>query len=418
MLVLNLVGALALSLAVALLFVPLVHRLAVRMGWMDRPDGHRKVHVRVVPRVGGLAIVGAMGIGLGCFGLIGSLLASDQAVAFEIPSVVLLIGALLMAGVGFVDDVRDMPALPKLIAQILVSALVVAGGLRITVFDGALGGGDFALAVSMVLTIIWIVGVVNGVNFIDGMDGLAGGVVAIALIGLGTVHAIGGDVSGIFLVAVALGAVLGFLYYNVRPASIFMGDVGSHFLGFVLAVLALRGTAHENPTISLTIAAVVLGLPILDMLITIIRRPQYDKPLLHSDGDHFHHRLMVRFPDERVVGILYLASGFFAGGAVLMALSSAQAAVLIFCLGVVVVSVFLYWLGYLPGRFSTGPADGRGATRSLYRIVVDPARLSRGDGAVQPVELKLAMRSEESSNASIEAVAEETAAQPAASDDG
>ena len=394
MLVLILIGALALSLAISLILIPPVRRLAFRMGWMDRPDGHRKVHIREIPRVGGLAIIVAMALGLFVFALLRPVLPGGLAVAFEMPSALIILGALLMAGVGFVDDVRDMHALPRLIAQTVISLLVVVGGFRITVFDGALGGGDVAMGVSVVLTLIWVVGTVNGVNFIDGMDGLAGGVVTIALVGLGVVHAIGGDISGIVLVAIAIGAVLGFLRYNVRPASIFMGDVGSHFLGYVLAVFALGITAHGNPIVALTIAAIALGLPILDAVITLVRRPQYNKPLLHSDGDHFHHRLMVRFPNAKVVRILYLVSVFFAASAVLMALSSTQGAMIIFLLGVGAVVGFLYWLGYLPGRYANGPADGYGSTRSLHGFMVDTAQTPGGDGAIQPANMSVANRSD------------------------
>ncbi len=394
MLILILIGALVLSLAVSLILIPPIRGIAFRMGWMDHPDGHRKVHIKEIPRVGGLAIIVAMAVGLGVIALLRPVLPGGLAPAFEMPSALIILGALLMAGVGFVDDVRDMHALPKLIAQTVISLLVVVGGFRITVFDGVLGGGDVALGVSVVLTLIWVVGTVNGVNFIDGMDGLAGGVVAIALVGLGIAHAIGGDISGIVLVAVAVGAVLGFLHYNVRPASIFMGDVGSHFLGYVLAVFALGITTHGNPIVALTIAAVALGLPILDAVVTLVRRPQYNKPLLHSDGDHFHHRLMVRFPNAKVVRILYLVSVFFATGAVLMTLSSIQGALIILLLGVGAVFGFLYWLGYLPGRYANGPADGYGSTRSLHSIVVDAARFPGGDGAMQPVDMTVANKSE------------------------
>ena len=386
-----------LSLIGALVLVPLVRNAAFRMGWMDRPDGHRKVHVREIPRVGGLAIIVAMAISLGFFALLKPALPDAFAPAFHMPSALIIFGALLMACVGFVDDIRDLHALPKLIAQAVFSLFVVAGGLRITVFDGALGGGDLAFAASVLLTLVWVVGTINGVNFIDGMDGLAGGVVAISIVGLGSAYAIGGDISGVVVAAVAIGAVLGFLRYNIRPASIFMGDVGSHFLGYVLAVYALQGTAHANPLVALTIAGVALGLPILDTLVTLIRRPQYDKPLLHSDGDHFHHRLMVRFPNTRVVRILHLASVFFAVSAVLMALSSAQGALIIFLIGVCAVVVFLYWLGYIPGRYAKGPADGYGSTRSLHDLLLEAAaKSSSGDGAIQPVEMNVGKRHEPS----------------------
>lgn len=381
MLVLTLTGGLVLSLGAALVLIPGVHRLALRLGWMDRPDGHRKVHVRPIPRVGGLAIMAAMLIGCGALLLARPWLPADVSAALTVPSWPILAGALLMALVGFVDDVRDLHALPKLVAQAMIASLVVLGGSRIVAFDSLLGGGDFAIAVGAVLTVVWIVGVINGVNFIDGLDGLAGGVVTIAFVGLGAAFLLGGSPVGLLAAVTLIGAILGFLRYNRAPASIFMGDVGSHFLGYALAVFALQGSAHAHPVMALVVAASAMGLPVLDGIMTTIRRPQYDKPLLNSDGDHFHHRLMLRFSRTNVVRILYAVSAAFALGATAMALSPLPVALAIFGLGLLGVYGFLYWLGYVPGRFAAGPADRR--TRPLPVELMDVP--TSGDGSSHPV---------------------------------
>ena len=381
MLVLTLTGGLVLSLGAALVLIPLVHRLALRLGWMDRPDGHRKVHVRPIPRVGGLAIMGATVVGCATLLLARPWLDPEVASALAVPSWPILLGAVLMALVGFVDDVRDLHALPKLIVQALIAGLVVYGGFRITAFDAALGGGELAFAVGAFLTVIWVVGVINGVNFIDGLDGLAGGVVTLSFLGLGAVFLLGGSPGTLLWPVAIVGGVLGFLRYNRAPASIFMGDVGSHFLGYALALFALQGTAHAHPVMALVVAASAMGLPVLDGIMTTIRRPQYDKPLLHSDGDHFHHRLMLRYARTTVVWILYAISAAFALGASVMAVTPMPQALAIFGLGVLGVFGFLYWLGYLPGRNASGPADRR--ARPLPLELVDAP--TSGDGASLPV---------------------------------
>ncbi|MDX1440110.1 MAG: MraY family glycosyltransferase [Rubricoccaceae bacterium] len=380
MLLLLSLGAVVFSRICAVLLMPISRRLGLRFNWLDRPDGKRKVHATPIPRVGGLAMIVATVV---CFGVVGAL----QTVApfeiqsvFELPTWPILVGALLMAALGFADDLRDLHALPKLIVQSLIALLVVVGGLRISIFDAALGNGEVALVVSALLTVIWIVGIINGVNFVDGMDGLAGGVVAVAFLALGTVFVLNGDVAGVLFAPVMIGILLGFLRYNKAPASIFMGDVGSHFLGYMLAVFALSGTGHADPVVALCVSAVAVGLPVLDTLLTLIRRPQYDKPLLHSDGDHFHHRLMERYEKPVVLRILYVASVCFAVGAVLMSVTPTTGALSLLAVGGVAGVGFLYWLGYLPGRYATGPAD---AERVRYAMGVDPGTWdTRGDGAM------------------------------------
>lgn len=364
--------------------IPVVHKIGLKYELLDQPDGKRKVHTKPIPRVGGLAILCAVAITLLILGLAEPSLKSLVGNLIVVPSWPVVVGAVLMAILGFVDDIQDLHALPKLIVQSVFALLVVAGGLRITAFDTVFGGGEIALAVSIGLTIVWVVGIINGINFMDGMDGLAGGIVAISIVALGGAFFINSSFGLVVVAAVVLGAIFGFLKYNLAPASIFMGDVGSHFLGYIVAVFALSGTAHANPILGLIVAAVAMGLPVLDTLITLFRRPQYDKPLLHSDGDHFHHRLMERFDKPKVIRILYAISVCFATGAVAMASLSVVPSMVLFGLGTLAVIYLLYWLGYLPGKYSDGPAD---AVRVRFASSLDGDELgTSGDGAVFPDE--------------------------------
>ncbi|MEM6328545.1 MAG: MraY family glycosyltransferase, partial [Bacteroidota bacterium] len=262
-----------------------------------------------------------------------------------------LVGALIISLVGLWDDLRDLDFRTKLAAQVAVAALAFSANLRITLLDGVLGEGALGMTVSFILTAVWMVGMMNAVNLIDGMDGLAAGIVAIALVGLAAVHAIGGDVGYLVLVAAMTGALLGFLRHNTSPASIFMGDSGSLLLGYVLGAYALRDGAYTNPVLALVIPAVVMGVPVLDSLVSLLRRRLTGRPVFSADRDHIHHRLAKQGTSEEAVRTLYWLGAFLALGACAMAalarISDPLAAVT-FGLGSGVVYSFLRSVGYLP----------------------------------------------------------------------
>lgn len=346
MLLLPVLIGFAASLVGALLLLPVIRQLAHRVGWVDAPDGNRKVHREPVPNVGGLGIIGGVLLGLVAVIALGTL--DGIALGGLLPSPRWLIGGLLIASVGFIDDRVDLNHWTRLLAQLGVTALVFSDGARITLLDGLLGGGGLALAASFLLTAIWMVGMMNAVNLIDGLDGLAAGSVAIAFIGLTGVHALSGAMPALVLMAVLLGALIGFLRYNCCPASLFMGDSGSLFLGFSLAAYGLYGTAHANPVLNLVIPAVVMGLPVLDTGVSILRRVLTGRPLFAPDKDHIHHRLANQMSPARAVRVLWGLSLFLALGGLAMAALPTWAAVLVFIVGTGVVYDLLWRIGYLP----------------------------------------------------------------------
>ena len=382
------------SLLGALALVPLVRRLALRVGWVDSPDGGRKAHAAPIPNVGGLAIVGGVLIGLGTAAALGAL--GLAALDGALPSPRWLIGGLLIAAVGFVDDRVDLSHWTRLAAQLGVSALAFSDGARITLFDGALGGGTLALAVSFALTAVWMVGMMNAVNMIDGLDGLAGGAVAIAFAGLTAVHIVSGSAPSLILGAAVVGAVAGFLRYNAAPASVFMGDSGSLFLGFALASFGLSGTAHVNPVLNLVIPAVVMGLPVLDTLTSILRRVLTRRAPFAPDKDHIHHRLAERMTPSAAVHTLWGLSLFLALGGLAMASLPAWASALVFMVGTGVVYDLLWRIDYLPSpstlavrvrtRFLGGGRTERGHTISTPSAPDLPPRAGRfSDERFRPV---------------------------------
>ena len=268
----SVVAAFVMAILITAVATPFVRRAALAAGAVDEP-GARRVHTRRIPRLGGIAI--AVGFFLPLVVLF-ALRTHAALIFFSTRSITtgLVAGSLLVVGAGLVDDIKGLGAKSKLLIQTAAAAIAFAGGMRIEGIDlpgvGALNLGWFALPA----TILWIVGIVNAMNLIDGLDGLAAGVAFFACLTNFAIASLTGNVY-IQLVCASLGgAVVGFLFYNFNPAKIFMGDSGSMFLGFVLASASLLGAGtQKSPTlIAIVVPILALGLPILDMLMTIARR--------------------------------------------------------------------------------------------------------------------------------------------------
>jgi UDP-GlcNAc:undecaprenyl-phosphate GlcNAc-1-phosphate transferase len=231
-------------------------------------------------------------------------------------------GAVLMA-IGWADDAfkarqKDFPALPKLLVQLLAGILAFACDIR---FRGVslswLGGEDgtflaFPVWVSFFATVIWIVGLINMVNFLDGVDGLAAGATVFSAVTLFLLSMVKGqDLTALLAVALS-GAALAFLRFNFYPAKIFMGDAGSMFLGFALAIISLEGTMKGATLISLVVTVLALGLPVVDTVQVLISRLLAGSPMYQADRRHVHHRLMSHgLTAKQTVVVLYVVSFLF-----------------------------------------------------------------------------------------------------------
>ncbi|MDD4239002.1 MAG: MraY family glycosyltransferase [Desulfotomaculaceae bacterium] len=280
--------AILLALGVALLITPLVRKWAFKLGALDRPE-QRKVHQKVMPRLGGLAVF----------------IAFTTAVLLtqELSSNILglLVGGGLIILLGIADDTRGLSPKVKLAGQVVASCAVIYFGVTVEFLTNPFTNpfSDEMLALgflSIPVTVLWIVSVTNAVNLIDGLDGLAGGTVCIASLTLATVvwieSTVPGQYEAINLALILAAAVLGFLRYNFYPARIFLGDTGSMYLGFSVAVLSVMGLAKSATFISVIIPVVILGIPLLDTTCAIIRRFLGQKPIFQPDKEHLHHRLM------------------------------------------------------------------------------------------------------------------------------
>lgn len=338
---------------------PVVGRLAVRRGWTDRPDGGRKLHLRVTPSIGGLAIFGGSALGAALVAWAGPHLGLQGTA----PAPLVVVGAGVMVLTGIVDDVRGLGFKAKLAVEVAVaSGLVYAGhGLDPNVLVSHGGQGPVVLAAA--LSVVWIVGVVNAVNLVDGVDGLAAGVVAISVVTMATVFGLGGSPGLVAVAAVLVGALGGFLVHNFAPASIFMGDSGSLFLGYALAVYTLAEPASPHPSVALAVPVLAVGLPVLDTLLSVVRRAVGRRAICAPDRDHIHHRMVDRMPTRQAVLVLYAVSAMFGALAVLASASKWTGGTAVAAAATALVVGLLVRLGYVrlpyaPPKLRTLEAQG------------------------------------------------------------
>ena len=311
-----LTAGLVLSALGTLLIVPPLRWLALRQGWVDNPDGKRKLHDKPTPTVGGLAIAGGLAVGLTYFTFVGDLLPF----AVVRPASALWIGALAMLLLGFCDDVLALGFKGKFVGQVIVAYFMLHAGYRLDVAGLPFVEDDLyqQALYNIPLTMVWIVGIINAVNLLDGLDGLAAGVALIGFATLGTIYGIRGEFGVAAMALVLVGSLLGFLVYNAHPASIFMGDSGSLMIGFLLATYALRADAHVNPVLALMVPIAALGLPVLDTVVAFTRRLINGKSPFAPDRDHIHHRLTRATSARQAVYVLYGVSLLFGLLAMLM----------------------------------------------------------------------------------------------------
>jgi len=302
----NLIFGLLTSLIIAFVATPYVKRFAEKIGAVDAPN-QRKVHTRIMPRLGGLAIY------------IGFLISFFLFVPFDAKPELLgiLIGGTIIMAVGMLDDKYQLSPKWKLLGQLIATAVVVLPfGLKVGIVNLPYSGSiDFTsgwlLWLAAPITIFWIVGVTNAINLIDGLDGLSAGVSAIATATMAVMAILMNDMIVATYCFVLLGAILGFLYFNFHPARIFMGDTGSLFLGFNLAALSIMGF-KEALFVSFIIPIVVLGVPLWDTFFAIVRRIVNKKPISSPDKGHLHHCLLKMGLSHRATVLtIYSISLFF-----------------------------------------------------------------------------------------------------------
>jgi UDP-GlcNAc:undecaprenyl-phosphate GlcNAc-1-phosphate transferase len=335
------------ALAATLIVTPIVRDLSERASIVDRPGG-RKVHVRAVPRLGGIGIFAGFSIAL-AVEVVGGLSGWWPAVISrsDLPLVGALTGGVVIFAVGLVDDLRGLTPGVKFAGQLLAAAIPIAAGLRMEFVGNPFGGGLFQLGLlGYPMTALWIVGFANVFNLIDGLDGLAAGVAGIAGISFLLLAMDMNMLVSAVLAAALIGACAGFLRYNFNPASIIMGDSGALFIGFVLGCMSLLGVMKSAAAITLVAPLLVIGVPVFDTGSAIIRRWRAGRPIQEADNGHIHHRLLHRgFTQRQTVLIIYLWSAALALGGYSMRHVPMSARVVVFLVLAALSGLMASWLG-------------------------------------------------------------------------
>lgn len=347
----------------ALAMTPVVRIFAMRIGAVDHPH-ERKLHLHPMPRLGGVAVALSVGLSICLMVALGEGTEANTSQHFG-SWMAILAGALIIFAVGVWDDLRPLPVSIKLPGQLCAAALAVwlVGPVEQISF---IGGDPLNLGLlSIPLTMLWIIAITNAFNLIDGLDGLAAGLAAIAAGTSGLIFLFRDDASNGLLLLILAGALLGFLYYNFNPATIFLGDSGSLLVGYLLAVTAMSGSQKSATTLAVLLPLLIFGLPILDTLLSMIRRfvasrglvdERYHpviarclaaRHLFRPDRNHIHHRLLtLGLSHRQAVLLLYAVACGLSATAVLSVLAQYRNAGLILLSALLATIIGVRKLGY------------------------------------------------------------------------
>ncbi|HZQ70239.1 MAG TPA: MraY family glycosyltransferase [Terriglobales bacterium] len=306
-------GAFAAALLLSFVGTWFVREFAKGHGWVCGPAHDRHLHSAPLPRLGGVAIFLAFLLSFG----------TELLLALRTPGIdfgagprslaTILVPGFVVFLLGVYDDIYTVGPYTKFFVQAIAAAMLFAGGLRIFDLPVLFPSHQFSGFVSLALTILWVLAITNAFNLIDGLDGLAAGSALFSTMVVFVVALLSGA-SLVALMTLALaGAILGFLRYNFNPATIFLGDCGSLFIGFMLSALALQGAQKAPTIIAVAIPVVSFGLPILETALSILRRFISGRPVFTADREHIHHKLLqLGLSHRQVVITLYAVSAFFA----------------------------------------------------------------------------------------------------------
>lgn len=347
---------------------PFLIYIGKKYGFVDKAN-RRSVHKGLIPRIGGIGI--ATGTVLPLIML--SFYDNDPSAMFfstAFNPIVVIGGGLAISIFGLVDDIKGIPARYKFLFQIMLATMAYYLGFAMESVQSPFGMIYFGW-LSLPITILWIVGIINAFNLIDGLDGLSSGIAFFVTITL-FILALHNNVLFVALLSACLaGAVVGFLVYNFNPAKIFMGDAGSMFIGFILAVLSLKGASKGSAIVSLLIPIMAMGVPILDTTLAFVRRFLRNQPIFLADRQHIHHILLSKgFNQRKVVMILYGISMSFTLLALFSIFLKDKEVFLILLVFSIIIVVIITKLGYMDiiyGKYKSKKAD---SIESLLETVI------------------------------------------------
>ena len=319
---------------VTFMMTPPVKQFAERVGAIDVPKDGRRVHDHPIPRMGGLAI------------FLGFVLSLLLFVKLSTPVLGILLGTVIIAVMGAVDDIVSLRPCVKLLGQLLAAVVAIRCGIVFdTISNPNLFSQETFIQIGMLsvpLTLLWIVGCTNAVNLIDGLDGLAVGVSAISSLTMLVVSLYVASPIVSIILAALVGACVGFMPYNLNPAKIFMGDVGSQMLGFVLSTASIMGLFKFHAIISFLVPLLALAVPLTDTVFAFFRRILRGQSPFHADRGHFHHRLLAMGMDQKqAVALIYGISAVL--GLVAVLLTGNSLPLRIVCLALALIVSVIVW---------------------------------------------------------------------------
>ena len=314
----------------SIIMVPIMRKVAIHVNALDRPNA-RRINKVAMPTLGGLAIFFSF--------MLGYMLYANQ----SLQMLSILMGSFLLIVFGMVDCINPVKAKYRLLVQIISASIIVFYG-NIVLTDVTLFGKYFYFAEpwNYIITILFIVTITNAINFTDGLDGLASGISSIYFLTIAIISFImkRSDGLDVILSLIMLGSTLGFLVYNFPPAIIYLGDTGSQFLGFIIAVISLLGFKTATFT-SLIIPILILAIPLLDAALAILRRVLKKQSPTTPDKSHFHHQLLkMKFSTRSSLLIIYFIEILFSAVSILYALGDTTYAVIIY-IGLMIVFIFI-----------------------------------------------------------------------------
>ena len=321
----NILHILLVTFLTSLILVPFSKKVAKHIGAMDFPN-ERKIHKKVTPRLGGIAIYSSFLLGYMLYGE-----NSPQMLS-------VLIGSFILIIMGMIDDINPLSSKIQFLFHLIVASIVVFYG-KIYLTEVSFFGIDLAFSqvVSYIISILFIVSLISAINLVDGLDGMSSGIGIIYFITITIVAYLLGRFTGleVTLALIMIGSLLGFLFYNFPPASTFMGQCGSNFLGFMVAVTSLIGF-KTTTFISVIIPLAILSLPIFDTALSILRRLLKGQGITEPDREHFHHQLLkMKFSPRTSLIIIYLINMSFAAVSIFYVLGDNLLAIILYMLLIV-----------------------------------------------------------------------------------
>ena len=350
------------SLLISLVITFLIKKIAIHFKIGSFPSA-RKIHTGFIPLLGGVGIFAGL-----LTGIISAIIFNVLGINDILNIKYFFIGLFIVVVTGLVDDVKGLSSTQKFLGEFLAAITLVIGGCVIQAFRSPDGTVLHLSWFAYPFSVLWIVFVINAVNLMDGLDGLAGGIALFALIGFLVISSLNGNVFLMTLSIAAAGGILGFLKYNRHPASIFMGDVGSLLLGFLLAFFSIESLKiADSYQVYFLVSLVILGIPVTDTLISFFRRLGSGEHPFKADQEHVHHRILnLGLSHSQTVDLLYLLAFFYTLIAVLMVVYAEVAGALLFLIAFI---SSLYWawrLGYLETRSHlTFGLDAKEASASI-----------------------------------------------------